>query len=53
MLITGIAKAEDKTITLKLVSNVNEKKLVKTITSEVEKTKAYQTKVCKNKRKQS
>ena len=47
MLITGIAKAEDKTITPKeFVSNVVEVpgKLVTFIGSEVEKTKEYQAK---------
>ena len=45
MLITGVAKAEDKTITPKeFVSNVAEVpgKLVTFISSEVEKTKEYQ-----------
>ena len=45
MLITGIAKAEDKTITpQEFVSNVAEVpgKLVKFIGSEVDKTKEYQ-----------
>ena len=48
MLITGVAKAEDKTITpQEFVTNVAEVpgKLVTFIGSEVEKTKAYQTKV--------
>ena len=48
MLITGIAKAEDKTITPKeFVSNVAEVpgKVGNWFTGEVEKTKAYQTKV--------
>ena len=48
MLITGVAKAEDKTITpQEFVTNVAEVpgKLVNFIGSEVEKTKAYQTKV--------
>ena len=47
MLITGIAKAEDKTITpQEFVSNVVEVpgKLVTFIGSEVEKTKEYQAK---------
>ena len=47
MLITGIAKAEDKTITpQEFVSNVTEVpgKLVKFIGSEVTKTKEYQAK---------
>ncbi len=45
MLITGVAKAEDKTITpQEFVSNVTEVpgKLVKFIGGEVEKTKEYQ-----------
>ncbi len=48
MLITGIAKAEEKTITpQEFVSNVAEVpgKVGNWLTSEVEKTKAYQTKV--------
>ena len=48
MLITGIAKAEDKTITpQEFVSNVTEvpAKVGNWFTGEVEKTKAYQTKV--------
>ena len=48
MLITGVAKAEDKTITAKeFASNVAEvpAKVGNWFTSEVEKTKAYQTKV--------
>ena len=48
MLITGIAKAEDKTITpQEFVSNVAEvpSKVGNWFTGEVEKTKAYQTKV--------
>ena len=47
ILITGVAKAEDKTITpQEFVSNVAEVpgKLVKFIGSEVEKTKEYQAK---------
>ena len=47
MLITGVAKAEDKTITpQEFVSNVAEVpgKLVKFIGGEVEKTKEYQAK---------
>ena len=47
MLITGIAKAEDKTITpQEFVSNVAEVpgKLVKFIGNEVDKTKEYQAK---------
>ena len=47
MLITGVAKAEDKTITPKeFVSNVAEVpgKLVTFISGEVEKTKEYQAK---------
>jgi len=47
MLITGVAKAEDKTITpQEFVSNVTEVpgKLVKFIGGEVEKTKEYQAK---------
>ena len=48
MLITGIAKSEEKTITTKeFVSNVAEvpSKVGSWLTNEVEKTKAYQTKV--------
>ena len=48
MLITGVAKSEEKTITPKeFVSNVAEvpSKVGNWLTSEVEKTKAYQTKV--------
>ena len=48
MLITGVAKAEDKTITpQEFVSNVAEvpSKVGNWLTDEVEKTKAYQTKV--------
>ena len=48
MLITGVAKAEDKTITpQEFVSNVAEvpSKVGNWLTGEVEKTKAYQTKV--------
>ena len=48
MLITGIAKAEDKNITAQeFASNVAEvpAKVGNWFTSEVEKTKAYQTKV--------
>ena len=48
MLITGVAKAEEKTITpQEFVSNVAEVpgKVGNWLTSEVEKTKAYQTKV--------
>ena len=48
MLITGIAKAEDKTITAQeFASNVAEvpAKVGNWFTGEVEKTKAYQTKV--------
>ena len=48
MLITGIAKAEDKKITAQeFASNVAEvpAKVGNWFTSEVEKTKAYQTKV--------
>ena len=48
MLITGIAKAEDKTLTAKeFASNVAEvpAKVGNWFTGEVEKTKAYQTKV--------
>ena len=48
MLITGVAKAEDKTITpQEFVSNVAEvpSKVGNWFTGEVEKTKAYQTKV--------
>tara|TARA_R100000030_G_scaffold39010_1_gene29214 strand:+ start:271 stop:531 length:261 start_codon:yes stop_codon:yes gene_type:complete len=48
MLITGVAKAEDKTITAKeFASNVAEvpAKVGNWFTGEVEKTKAYQTKV--------
>ena len=47
MLITGIAKAEDKTLTAKeFASNVAEvpAKVGNWFTGEVEKTKAYQTK---------
>ena len=48
MLITGVAKAEEKTITpQEFVSNVAEvpSKVGNWLTGEVEKTKAYQTKV--------
>ena len=48
MLITGVAKSEEKTITpQEFVSNVAEvpSKVGNWLTSEVEKTKAYQTKV--------
>ena len=48
MLITGVAKAEDKTMTpQEFVSNVAEvpSKVGNWFTGEVEKTKAYQTKV--------
>ena len=48
MLITGVAKSEEKTITpQEFVSNVAEVpgKVGNWLTSEVEKTKAYQTKV--------
>ena len=48
MLVTGIAKADSKTITpQEFVSNVAEVpgKVGNWLTSEVEKTKAYQTKV--------
>lgn len=48
MLITGVAKAEEKTITpQEFVSNVAEVpgKVGNWFTGEVEKTKAYQTKV--------
>ena len=48
MLITGVAKAENKTITpQEFVSNVTEVpgKVGNWLTGEVEKTKAYQTKV--------
>ena len=48
MLITGVAKAEEKTITpQEFVSNVAEVpgKVGNWLTGEVEKTKAYQTKV--------
>ena len=48
MLITGVAKSEEKTITPKeFVSNVAEvpSKVGNWLTGEVEKTKAYQTKV--------
>ena len=48
MLITGVAKAEEKTITpQEFVSNVAEvpAKVGNWFTGEVEKTKAYQTKV--------
>ena len=49
ILITGVAKAEDKTITpQEFVSNVAEVpgKLVKFIGNEVDKTKEYQAKSC-------
>ena len=48
MLITGVAKSEEKTITpQEFVSNVAEvpSKVGSWLTNEVEKTKAYQTKV--------
>jgi hypothetical protein len=48
MLVTGVAKAENKTITpQEFVSNVTEVpgKVGNWLTGEVEKTKAYQTKV--------
>ena len=48
LMITGVAKAEDKSITPKeFVSNVAEvpSKVGNWLTGEVEKTKAYQTKV--------
>jgi len=48
LMITGVAKAEDKTITpQEFVSNVAEvpSKVGNWLTGEVEKTKAYQTKV--------
>ena len=48
LMITGVAKAEDKTITpQEFVSNVAEVpgKVGNWLTGEVEKTKAYQTKV--------
>ena len=48
LMITGVAKAEDKSITPKeFVSNVAEVpcKVGNWLTGEVEKTKAYQTKV--------
>ncbi len=48
LMITGVAKAEDKSITPKeFVSNVAEvpAKVGNWLTGEVEKTKAYQTKV--------
>ena len=48
MLITGVAKSEEKNIThQEFVSNVGEvpSKVGSWLTNEVEKTKAYQTKV--------